>query len=103
MHNLPNGFYERSDKTESRLVRRRFSQKTKEQICFVCFFAFHGKQNKLICSFFGRIYGEPKLLLVFSNLQVNDKTISKILQIFVAFLEKLNLNEVNRETFSFLL
>ena len=36
-----------------------------EPICFVCFFAFHGKQNKFICSFFGRIYGTSKLQTAF--------------------------------------
>ena len=41
---------------------RRFSQKTNQQVCFACFFVFHGKQNKFVCWFFGRIYGAPKLL-----------------------------------------
>ena len=44
-----NPYDKRSDKTVKRLTRRRFSQKTNEIICFVCFFAFHGKQNKFIC------------------------------------------------------
>ena len=46
----------------------RFSQKTNKWISFVCFFAFHGKQNKFVRLFFGRIYGPPKLLLVLSDL-----------------------------------
>ena len=40
----------RSDKTESRLSRCRFSQKTNEPIFFF-FFAFHWKQNKFVRSF----------------------------------------------------
>ena len=43
-------------------------KRTNEQICFVCFFAFHDKQNKLVRLFFGRIYGGPKLLMVLSDL-----------------------------------
>ena len=39
-----------------------------KQICFVCFFAFHGKENKFHCLFFGRIYGVRKPLSVLSNL-----------------------------------
>ena len=35
---------------------------------FVFFFALQGKQNKFVCSFFERIYGAPKLLLVLSKL-----------------------------------
>ena len=49
-------------------MRCRFFQKTNKQICFVCFFAFHGKQNKFVRLFFGWIYGAPKLLLVLSDL-----------------------------------
>ena len=30
------------------MARRRFSQKTNKRICFVCFFAFHSKQNKFV-------------------------------------------------------
>ena len=37
-----------SDKTKSRLARNRVSQKTNKKTCFVCFFAFHGKQNKFV-------------------------------------------------------
>ena len=39
-------------------------KQTNKQICFVCFFAFHNKQNKL---FLGRIYGIPKLFSVLSD------------------------------------
>ena len=46
----------------------RFSQKMNEPICFVCFFAFHGKQNKFVRLVFGKIYGVPKLLLVLFDL-----------------------------------
>ena len=34
------------------------------------FFAFHGKQNKFVCSFFRKIYGAPKLLLVLPDLKL---------------------------------
>ena len=52
--------YYRSDKTVSRLARCRFSQKMNERIWFFfCFFAFHGKKNKFVCSFFRRIYDAP--------------------------------------------
>ena len=43
--------YQRSDKTKSRLAHRRLSQKTNKRICFLFFFAFHSKQNKIVCSF----------------------------------------------------
>ena len=43
-------YFWRSDKTESRLANRWFSQKRNEQICFVCFFAFF-LANKQIHSF----------------------------------------------------
>ena len=55
-------------KTESRLTCRRFTQEMNERIFFVCFFAFHGKQNKFVCLIFGRTYGAPKLLSVLSDL-----------------------------------
>ena len=55
-------------KNESRLRHLRFSQKMNKWICFVCFFAFHDKQNKFVRSFFGRIYGVPNLLSVLSDL-----------------------------------
>ena len=61
------GGKERSEKTKSRLMRRRFTQKTNKGICFVCFFAFLGKQNKFVYSFFGRIYSTSKLHLVLSD------------------------------------
>ena len=32
------------------------------------FFHFHGKQNKFVRSFFGRIFDAPKLLLVLTDL-----------------------------------
>ena len=38
---------------------RRFSQKMNKQVCFVCCEKQKSKQNKFICSFFGRIYGTP--------------------------------------------
>ena len=44
-------------KPKAVLARRRFSQKTNKQICFVC--REKQKQNKFIRSFFGRIYGAP--------------------------------------------
>ena len=43
-------------------------KQTNERICFVCFVAFHSKQNKFVNSVFGRIYGAPILLLVSSDL-----------------------------------
>ena len=43
-------------------------QKTNERICFVCLEKQKSKQNKFVRSFFGRIYGAPKLLLVLSDL-----------------------------------
>ena len=46
------------DTTVSRLVRRRFSQKMKKQICvFFYFFTLHGKKKNFGRSFFGRIFG----------------------------------------------
>ena len=38
-------------------ARRKLSQKTNEQICFVCQEKQKSKQNKFVRSFFGRIYG----------------------------------------------
>ena len=38
-------------------ARHRFSQKINVRICFVCREKQKSKQNKLIYSFFGRIYG----------------------------------------------
>ena len=46
---------------------------------FVCFFAFHSKQNKFVPSFFGRIYGAPILLLVSSDLYLLTKLIHELL------------------------
>ena len=48
-----------SNKPKSRLARRRFSQKTNKQICFVCCEKQISKQNKFIGSYFGRIYSVP--------------------------------------------
>ena len=45
-------FYQRSDKTVSRLARRRFSHKTNEQKNLFLFCFFHGKKNKFVHSFF---------------------------------------------------
>ena len=39
-------------------------KKMNGQICFVCFFACHGKQIKLVRLVFGRIYGAPILLSI---------------------------------------
>ena len=41
------------------LARRRFFQKKKKLICFVYREKQKSKQNKFVCSFFGRIYGAP--------------------------------------------
>ena len=38
------------------MARCRFSTKMNEKICFVCHEKQKSKQNKFICSFFGRIY-----------------------------------------------
>ena len=46
-------------KPKAHLARCRFSQKMNEQICFVCREKQKSKQNKFVCSFFGRIYGAP--------------------------------------------
>ena len=51
--------YERSINLESNLWSASFSKKTNRRICFVCFFALHGKQIKFLRSFFGRIYSSP--------------------------------------------
>ena len=37
-------------------ANRRLSQKMNKQICFVCREKQKRKQNKFVCSFFGRIY-----------------------------------------------
>ena len=49
----------KSDKTKAVWVRRRFSQKRNERICFVCCELQKSKQNKFVRSFFGRIYSAP--------------------------------------------
>ena len=36
-------------------------------ICFVCFFTLQGKQIKLICLFFGKIYSSPICFLILSD------------------------------------
>ena len=55
-------------KPKAGLAHRRFSQKTNERIWFVCYEKQKRKQNKFVCSFFGRIYGAPILLSVLSDL-----------------------------------
>ena len=47
------------------MARHRFSQKTKEWICFVCFFILHSKQIKFVRSFFGENLLLANLLLGF--------------------------------------
>ena len=62
----------KSDKTERRLARRRFSQKINKWICFVCFFACHGKQNKFVYWFLGKSKARPNCFwfyLTFTYLQ----------------------------------
>ena len=48
-------------------------KKTNGQICFVCFFTLHGKQIKLVSSFFGRIYGSPICFSISSDLYIEFK------------------------------
>ena len=58
-----------------------FSILTKnKRICFVCFFAFHSKQNKFVRSFFGRIYGASICFwfyLTFKNINLGDRFLLK--------------------------
>jgi hypothetical protein len=51
----------RSDKTVSRLARRRFFLKTNERTnnFFFAFLLFTAKKTKFVRSFFGRIYDMP--------------------------------------------
>ena len=68
-------------------------KRTDKRICFVCFFAFHSKQNKSVGSFLTRIYGVPILLLVLSGLYLGkiycrDFTkICGLLRIYELYLE----------------
>ena len=60
-------------KPKAVLVRRRFSQKTNEQICFVCREKQKSKQNKFVCSFFGRIYGASICFRFYLTFRWNEK------------------------------
>ena len=46
-------------KPKAGLARRRFSQKKNQRISFVCCEKQKSKQNKFVCSFFGRTYSAP--------------------------------------------
>ena len=51
-------------------ANHRLSQKMNKQICFVCREKQKSKQNKFVCSFFGRIYIAPicfQFYLTFRN------------------------------------
>ena len=57
------------------------SPKKNERICFVCFFAFHSKQNKFVHSFLGESMERPncfKFYLTFSSKPQNARDIANI-------------------------
>ena len=62
----------RSDKTESRLARRRFSKKMNERICFFLLWKAKKQKNKFIRLFFGRIYGAQICLQFYLTFRKND-------------------------------
>ena len=55
----PSWFTKGQIKPKAVWARRRFSQKTNKQICFVSHKKQKSKQNEFVRLFFGRIYGAP--------------------------------------------
>ena len=62
-------------------------KKNYRQICFVFFFAFHGKQKVFVCSFFGRIDGFSICSLILFDLYLRTQCKSS----------KLTLNSKDKE------
>ena len=67
----PQGHVKGQIKPKAGLARRRFSQKTNQQICFVCCEKQKSKQNKFVCPFLGRIYGVSICFRFYLTFRVN--------------------------------
>ena len=66
----------KSDKTKAVWVRRRFSQKRNERICFVCCELQKSKQNKFVCSFFGESMAHQSAFGIIWHLEICNILIS---------------------------
>ena len=60
------------------MALHRSSQKTNKQICFVCFFAFHGKQTNSFVCFLGESMTRPNCIWFYLTFKKNGKLIFKI-------------------------
>ena len=61
-------------KPKAGLASHRFSQKRNELICFVCCKKQKSKQNKFVCSFFGRNYGATICFRFYLTFKKSNKT-----------------------------